>query len=201
MGAAAEFLSEVMDEGSDVGAFGAGDAEGGEGFFVGIDLERVDMDEAFLAFYFDAFAGEFIEGHAILFYGGDHGGELHLVADEGLGGVGDFLEGHEGDGEGGEEFAVGVVAAGCFAEFESAFVDFVIGHESFGEAGGFTEDEDEEAGGIGVQGAAVADLFDSEFSADSGDHVMGGGAGGFIDEEGAVEGGECEHGAGRFGVG
>jgi hypothetical protein len=30
---------------------------------------------------------------------------------------------------------------------------------------------------------------------------MGGGAGGFIDEEGAVEGGECEHGAGRFGVG
>lgn len=187
-----------MDEGSDVGAFGAGDAERGERFFVAIDLEGVDMDEAFLAFDFDAFPGELVEGHSILFHRGDHGGELHLVPDEGLGGGGDILESHEWHGEGGKEFPVRIVTAGGFTEFESALVDFVIGHESFGEPGGFSEDQDEEAGRVGVQGAAVADLFDAEFSSDGGDHVMGGGAGGFIDEEGAVEGGECEHGDWAF---
>ncbi len=57
-----------------------------------------------------------------------------------------------GHGEGGDEFAVGVVAVGGFAELDAAFVNLVVAHESFGELGALAEDDDEEAGGGGVEG-------------------------------------------------
>jgi len=123
---AAEDLAKLMNETADVGALGAGDLERGDGWFAVMEFELVDVDEAGFAFYFDAFAGEFVEGHAVLFDGGDHGRDLHLVAAEGGGGRIDLVEGDGGDGERGDEFSVGVVAIGGFSEEDGSGVDLIV---------------------------------------------------------------------------
>ena len=80
MRATTKRLAKVMRECSDVGAFCAGDLEPGKRRLVLGDLKIIDVNEAFSAFDFDAFAGEFVKWGAVNLYGADHRRQLQLVA-------------------------------------------------------------------------------------------------------------------------
>ena len=187
-GAGAEGLADVVGEGADVGAFGAGDLEVDVGGGVGAEGEVVDVDELGGAGDGLAFAGEFVEGDAVDFDGGYHRRGLHLVAEAGVHLGGDLVGGDGGGVAGGDDLAVGVLGVGFDAEAEDAFVGFVVAHDALGDFGGFAEQDDEEAGGHGVEGAAVADFGDAELAADFCDDVVGGPAGGFVHQQEAIEG-------------
>src|SRR3984957_14522397 len=75
--AAAEFLAEFVREAADISALGAGDAKTTEGFLVIRELEIVDVNQARLAFDFDAFARKFVKRHTVLLDGRNHRRRLH----------------------------------------------------------------------------------------------------------------------------
>lgn len=188
VGAAADLLTEFVGEAPDVGALGAGDAERAYGFLVAGKAEGIDVDESGFAFDFHTLAGEFVEGDAVLFHGGDHWGGLEDVPDEPCGVLVDLFERDRWDRQGGGDPAGGIIAVRGGAESDGSLVDLVRGHELLGEAGGFAEDEDEESGGGWIESSAVADLLEPESSSDGIHHIMGGGAGRLVDEECTVEG-------------
>jgi len=92
-----------------------------------------------------------------------------------------------GDGAGFEDFSCGVLGVGGFPEFEGPLVLLVFGHQEILNASSPTDDEHEEPGRDGVEGAAVADLTLIKASANKIDDIVGGSSGGFIDQEKAVE--------------
>ena len=98
-----------------------------------------------------------------------------------------LIECQRGDGQGGGEFAVGVVAGGRLAEFNRPFINFVGGHQFFGKFGAAPQHHDKQSGGVGVKRAAVADFFDLKPTADGVHHVMRSRADRFIDKQRAVE--------------
>jgi hypothetical protein len=193
MSAAPDLLAKIMGERANVGAFGAGDAELGDGFGVGGEGEGINVDEPFLPFNLDAFAGKLVEGDTVDLDGGDHGWELHEIPDEGLGELIEIIEREGRHGQRAGEFAIGIVTGSGLAEFECAFVNFIIGHELLRELGSTAEDDDQQTRGVGIEGAAVADLVDFEMATDACDDIVGSGADRFVHEDGAVEGIECLH--------
>ena len=188
VGAAAELLPDVVGVGADVEAFAAMDAEV-DFAAVEVDAGDVVVDDAdAAAFALDVlpFAGEFVAGDAVDFDGGVHGRglvEFTAVVFEGGADVA-FAEGV--DGVGGGDAAVGVLGVGFDAEFHGGGVFFVRTHEAVLQFGGFADDDEEQAGGHGVEGAAVADFAGLQDAAAEGDGVVGGEAGVFVDEEDAV---------------
>jgi hypothetical protein len=82
-----------------------------------------------------------------------------------------------------ENFAGGVLGVGGFAEFQGALVLLIFSHEQVLHPGGFADDEHQEAGGDGVEGAAVADLALIKATANEIDNVVGSSAGGFVDQK------------------
>ena len=183
----AETFADVVAVGTDVEAFAADDAEvdvrEGDVF----DLVVEDGDEAWFAFDDHAFAGEFVERYPVFFDGADHGRHLIEVAAVVGEGVGDLGGGELGDGAGFEGFAFRVLSGSGRAEAESAFVFLFFGHEEVLDAGGFADDEDEEARGHGVESPAVADFSGIETAASDGDDIVRGHVLTFIDEEDAVD--------------
>ena len=101
------------------------------------------MDEARLAFNFEAFAGHFVKGDAADFDGGDHWGRLHLVSYKGGGQFVQLPKRKRGDGKRGSQFPVGIVAVRGFAQLHSAAIHFVVGHELFRKLCGAAKEEDE----------------------------------------------------------
>ena len=159
VGVAAEGFAEIVTVGADIESFAADDAEFDVRQVDAFDLVVEDGDEAFFAFDFDALARQFVEGDAVLFDGADHGGELIEVAAELAEGGLDLLRGEGGDFGGGDGFAPGVLGGGGGAKTADAFVFLFLGHEEVLDLGGAADHEDEEAGGVGIEGAAVADFF------------------------------------------
>lgn len=197
VGAAAEQLADVVGVGADVEAFAAADAkvDFGAGEVDAQDVVLADGDVPRLPLDALPFAGEFVAGDAVDFDGGVHGRGLveaaAVVLEGGADGVGAELVG----GAGGDDLAVGVLAVGFDAEFHGGQVFFVIAHEAVLQFGGFADDDHEQAGGHGVEGAAVPDFAGVEDAAAEGDGVVRGEAGVFVDEEDAAGGVGCFRGA------
>ena len=183
----AETFADVVAVGADVEALTADDAEvdvrEGDVF----DLVVEDGDEAGFAFDDHAFAGEFVERDPVFFDSADHGWHLIEVAAVVGEGVGDLGGGEFGDGAGFDGIAFRVLSGSGHAEAEGALVFLFFGHEEVLDAGGFADDEDEEAGGHGVERAAVADFPGVETAACDGDDIVGGHVLTFVDEEDAVD--------------
>jgi len=175
--------AEVVTVGAHIEAFGAVDAKANCGESDIQDLILVDANATGRAIDGFAFAGEFVEGNPIFFDCRDHGRDLIKLACKffkcGLkrGGL------DRGNGLGFENFSCRVLCIGCFTQFESALVHFVLGHEKVLDAGGFADNEHEEPGGDGIEGAAVAYLALLKASTDKVDNIMGGFAGGLVDEQ------------------
>ena len=102
------------------------------------------------------------------------------------GGTGKFVAGNkhigymQPIGKTGQNISLGV---GGFAEFQSAFVLFVLSHQQVLHPGGFADDEHQEAGGDGVEGAAVADFPLVEAATNKVNNVVGSAAGGLIHQK------------------
>lgn len=109
MRAAAELFAEVVSECANVGSLGAAHREGRERFGVGGEVKIVDVNESWGSLNLDAFSGKFVEGHAVALDRGDHGRELHEIAGEGGSGFVEFRERKRRYGQGGGQFALGVV--------------------------------------------------------------------------------------------
>ena len=142
-----------------------------------------------LRFAFDglAFAGEFVERYAVFLDGGNHGRFLLDISLKRLGGGVQRLAIERGHRCGGRDVALGIVAVGGFAELNGALVDFVVGSEFHGKLGGSAEEQNQEAGGGGVEGAAMADLLEAVLAADNVHNVVRGGAGRLVDEQCTVQ--------------
>ena len=82
MRAAAKIPAQIVHEGADIGALGAGHTEMADGLLVAGEAKAEDVNEPFLAFHFNAFARQLVERHAVLLHRGNHGRELHQVADK-----------------------------------------------------------------------------------------------------------------------
>ena len=81
----------------------------------------------------------------------------------------------------------GVEGFGCGAEFQRGEVLLGLGHELFGHFRRAADEQEQEAGGEGVEGASVADLGAAGEEALDARHGCGGGeAGGFVEDEEAV---------------
>ncbi len=94
-------------------------------------------------------------------------------------------------------FAFGVEGVGGEAEADVAGVVLLRLAEVLGEAGVFAQQEREDAGGHGIEGAEMADGFFAGDAADEGDHVVRGHARCFVDDEEAVHASLVEHAARR----
>lgn len=187
MRATTEFLAHVVSERANVGAGGALD---GETRARAIDFketifEKLDGD----GFEFDGlvFAGEFVGGTALHFFGGEGGRHL-LEAAEGFGGEAFkeiTIERWRGVGALGGAF--GVVGVSGVAETERSGVALASSGVEAYEAGGFAEKENEDAGGKRVERTEMADLAKARQMADGVDDVVGSAALRFVDDERAVE--------------
>ena len=110
MAAAAEDLAEIVAVGADIETFGAVDTEANGGQSDLKNLVLVDADLAGGAVDGFALAGQFVEGNAVFFDGGDHGRDLVEFSGKfGKGGVeGGAIQ--SGDGFGFEDFSGGVLS-------------------------------------------------------------------------------------------
>ncbi len=86
------------------------------------------------------------------------GGFLLDVADEAWQEVLDGMSGGWEGSRGGDFAAFGIQGGGGGSEFDGSQVLFWLGHKLFGEFGGAAEEDDEDAGGEGVEGTGMADL-------------------------------------------
>src|SRR5882724_8506986 len=192
-GAATELLPEFMGEAPHIKALGAGHTETADGFVVIGEFEVVNMHEPGLTLDFNSLAGKFVERHALDLDGRDYGRHLHLVANECGGGGIQFRQGDGRHGEGGDQFARGIVAVSRLTELNGAFVNLVRGHEFFGEFCSTSQDDDEEAGGVGIKGAAMADFLEPELGANGVHDIVRSRAGRFVDQDGAIKGIKLVH--------
>ena len=117
-----------MRNGSDIRAFGGGDAELGKRFIIGAEAKVVDVNEPRLAFDLYSLAREFIERNAIFLDRRNHRRRLHLIADERLRGGVQFVQGQRRHRKRGDQFAIGIITVGGFAELHRAGVNLVVGH-------------------------------------------------------------------------
>ena len=179
----AEQLAKVVAVGADIESLRAVNpkANDREGDFQ--DFVFVDADLAGGAVDGFALAGQFIEGDAVFFDGGDHRRNLVELAGElGEGGLdGGTIKGRHRFGL--EDFAGGVLGVGGLTQLEGALVLLVLGHEEVLNAGGFADDQHEESGGDGIESAAVTHLALVEAAADEVDNVVGSSAGGLVDQQ------------------
>src|ERR1700756_2756480 len=117
MRAAAEFLAELVGDAADVSSLGAGEYEMTERLLVLAELKLVNVDEAWFAFDFDAFAREFVKRHAAFFDSGNHRRSLHLIADELSRGFVQLVHSQGRHGQRSHQLAIRIVAVGCLAKF------------------------------------------------------------------------------------
>src|SRR4051812_24562788 len=82
MRAAAQTLSQIMNERTDVSALGASDAKSADGLRIRGETVSIDVHHSLLALYFSAFAREFVERHASDLHGRNHGRQLHEVSEK-----------------------------------------------------------------------------------------------------------------------
>ena len=183
----AEPLAEVVAVGPHIEPLGAVDAKADDGGSDFQELIFVDADLAGGAVDRFAFPGQFIEGNAVFFDRRDHG--RNLVEFPGELGKGRFDGGavQGGNRLGFQDFAGGVLGVSGFAELQGALVLLVLGHEEVLDAGGLADDEHEESGGDGVEGATVADFALVKAAANKIDDVMGGFSGWFVDQQETVQ--------------
>ena len=180
---AAEDLAEVVTVGADIETFGAVDAEANGGQSDLKNLVFVDTDLAGGAVDGFALPSQFVEGNPVLFDGGNHRRNLVEFTGEFREGSVDRRAIQRGDRSAFEDFSGGILGIGGFAEFQGALVLLVFRHEEVLDPGGFADDEHQEAGGDGVEGAAVADLTLIKATANEVDNVVGSSAGRFVDQE------------------
>ena len=136
------------------------------------DLIGVDPDLAGFAFDDLAFAGEFVERHAVLLDGGNHRRHLSEFAGEGIESLVDFRQGKRGHGFAFEHFALPVLGAGGRPERDGADVFLVLAHQQILDLGGAPDDQHEQAGGHRIERAAVADFLGVQRPAGDGHHVV-----------------------------
>lgn len=193
-------------------------ADGELGVGVAKDFEVVNFDGAGGGFEILAAAGELVGALAVDFDGAEFGDGLELRTEEGFeGGFDNSERGGDRVVEGcrrfwgrrvvsdvilgigrisergliGGDFAFGVAGGGGVAEAQGGFVGFVEFEKIGGFFGHVAREEDEQAGGKGVESAGVAD-FDfaaelvAEKAADARHHAKTGEAGGLVDEEDLV---------------
>ena len=187
MTAAAKEDAEVVAVGSNIETFCAVDSKADRGKRDFKNLELVDANPPWGAIDRLSFAGQLVKRYAVFLDGRNHGGNLVELTRELLEGSfnGSLIE--RGDGAGFEDFSCGVLGVGGFPEFKGSLVLLVFGHQEILNASSPTDDEHEEPGRDGVQGAAVADLTLIKTSTNKIDDIVGGSSGGFIDQEKAVE--------------
>lgn len=187
MAATAENLTEIVAIRAHIESLGAVDPESDNGQSDLENLVFVDPDLASGTVDGFSFPGQFVEGHPVFFNGGNHGRNLVEFAGEfGKGSVNSrTIQG--GNGFGFEDFSGGILGVGGFAEFQSAFVLFVLSHQQVLHPGGFADDEHEEAGGDRVEGAAVTNFPLVEAATHKVNNVVGSAAGGFVDQEETVQ--------------
>jgi len=187
MTAAAKEDAEVVAVGSNIETFCAVDSKADRGKRDFKNLELVDANPPWGAIDRLSFAGQLVKRYAVFLDGRNHGGNLVELTRELLEGSfnGNLIE--RGDGAGFEDFSCGVLGVGGFPEFKGSLVLLVFGHQEILNASSPTDDEHEEPGRDGVQGAAVADLTLIKTSTNKIDDIVGGSSGGFIDQEKAVE--------------
>ena len=179
-------FGDVFGECADVGAFAALHADLGFGELEVKDLDGVDADATGLALDIDALAGVLVEGFALVFEGGIHGGQLLLCAEVLLAGylkigLADFGI------AGGDDAAFGITGVGSLAESEGGDVGFVGIEQILGEFGGLAEADGEQAGGQRIEHAGVAGFFGTVEAAGLLEGAVAGEAGGFVEQEDAVE--------------
>src|SRR5690606_38131262 len=80
-----------------------------------------------------------------------------------------------------------IVAVGCLPEFRGPFVYLVRGHQAFGKLGSSADEQDQKAGGIGIERSGMADFLQLKSAADGGNDIMGGRAARLVDEQRAVK--------------
>ena len=189
---AAGELAELMGDGADVASGGDGHRKARHVIFKREQAEIVDEDAGGLNGNGKAGAGKLVGGHSPQLLGREDGRHLvHLAVEVG----GELLKFGERKRERarlGGGGAVGVEAVGSEAEADGAGVLFVglgagLGEE-LGEAGVAAEQQGQDAGGHGVEGAEMTDGLFVGGSADERDDVMRGEAGRFVEDEEAVEG-------------
>ena len=186
MGAAAEFLADVVGVGADIEALGAVDGEVDIGQCDAADLVSGDAHRAWLTFDDFAFAREFVEWYAVFFDGGDHRRHLFELAGEGIEGGVDLGSGKCGHFMGFEHFALTVLGASDAAKRHGAFVFLVLAHQQVLDLGGAADDQHEQAGGHWIEGAAMADFFRVERPAGDGHDIVRGHIGRLVDEQHAA---------------
>ena len=182
-----------MRDTADVRAFGAGEFEFAERLGVIRETEVVDVNESRLAFYLNAFAREFVKRDTVFFDGGNHRGNLHLIADKCGSVLVQLIKSHRRHRQRAGEFAVGIVALSGFAELHRTFVHFVVAHQTFGEFCAATEDYDEQASRVGIERATMADFLDAEPAADGIHDIVRSRAGRFINQDCAIKRGKILH--------
>ncbi len=193
--AAVEGFAQVAGDGADVGSPAAIDFEFDVGPLVLHQVECVDIDRAGFEFHFVSAAGEVVGAAAFDFHGAVGRRGLEDLADEilkgrvELGGRGRFCS------KDGRFLRFGVVGRGGGAELDRREVLLGLVHEAFAELGGFADEQEEDAGGEGVEGSGVADLGSPGKAAfDGRDGARGTDAGGFVEVDHALErGGRVGH--------
>ena len=178
---------EVIAVGPDIEPLGAVNAKPDDRKGNFEDFISVHPDPAWRAVDGFSFSRKFVEGDPVFLDGGYHRGDLVELAGKLLKGGFDGGLVERGNRLGFEYFSLGILRIGGFSELQGSLVLLVFSHEEILNAGGSTDDEHEESGRDGVEGAAVADFPLMKTSADKVHDIVGGSSRGLVDQEKAVE--------------
>jgi len=186
--AAAKLLTHFVGERADVGA---GRAFNNETGYVARDLREAVFEEFdFHLLELDGliFAGEFVGGASVNFFGGES--RRHLLEDANAI-AGKFFE--KGTIERRRRrvrtlrLSLGVVGVSCETETKASGVAFAAAGIKLDEAGSFTKQENKYAGGERIESAEMANLAEAGEMSDGVDNVVGSLALGLVNDESAVE--------------
>ena len=185
-GGHAEGVADLLGQHTDVGALGAGDADG---VFVGRGAAEVfdviDRDGAGRALNGLALAGSFIQRLAVDFHRAVHRRQLHAVPAE-LRQYGAQLGLPHRDGGSFQRRAGHVAGVGAQAQTQRSFVGFIVVKLAVSGGGRLADKHREHTGGHRVQCARVSQLACAQCTAQLGQHIKAGPACGLIDGQNAV---------------
>ena len=146
----------------------------------------VNVNQAWFALHYFAFARQFVERDTALLDRGNHRRHLVKIAAKFFERRAYALLRERRHGLLLHDFSGAILRIGRGAERERAGVFFVLAHEQILDLGPASEREQKQAGGDRIERAAMADLLDLKPSPNECDDVVRRHARGFIDEQDAV---------------
>src|ERR1700731_305526 len=159
MSSASQLYADFVGVGAHIEPFAADDSEIDLFWTNFLDFMRINVNEPGFSLHDLPFAGQLVEGNAVLLDGGDHRRSLVKVTVEFGKGGNDRRPIENTHLVGFKNNSIPILSVGHFAQFHCSDVLFVFAHQKILDLGTTSDNDQEQTGRKGIKGPAMANLL------------------------------------------